>query len=248
MRRRHATPIALPHLLVAQTMQSRDAVLLCERCFESAAPMCDQLALSIGATRRSALSKRRQVAAAATAAQRHPWDLSPFQTCWCAEGCTAAYCSDACRVAHAEEHALLCEGDGAVASPARALHSLARSLSETLLLGAKAVAAAVACAIRCDGPSAVAREAEAAAARLGAACVSGDGATQMWWEVVAERGIKGSSKRRHALEEAADEAWQLLATALRLSLPSDLIEHLAPLLDRSLYCRLLAAIERSELG
>ena len=109
------TTTTLPRLLIAQTMQSREDVLLCERCGRSAAPLADQIALCTKVAKRRDLKRRDtrcQTTGVPPSVKRlAPWDASPCHIRWCARGCSASYCSEACELADADEHLLLCEGD-----------------------------------------------------------------------------------------------------------------------------------------
>eukprot|EP00966_Prymnesium_polylepis_P333899 7389308-Prymnesium_polylepis.1 len=212
-------------LLCAQTLTSRERVLVCSRCGSAAASFDVQLALCTGRVRR-----KRLMLSAATGAS------ADDATCWCPAGCGEAWCSDDCRAADAKSHALLCPGsmrsDG---EPMAAFTSYALRAGETLLLGAQAIAQAVARALArnslpdgtvdgCDG----ANDGDEAAADAAAAAAAAAEARTLC-EACGSLGCDGSEGAGAGAEaaplplsagaqEQAAEAWQLLRAALSLRL------------------------------
>ena len=229
-------------LLHAQTLASREKVLVCARCARSAASFSDQLDLCTGATRR-----RRLIRAAGAA---------PETGCthWCPNGCGEAWCCADCRAADATGHLLLCPGsdrsggDEAMSS----FWSYARRAGETLLLGGQAVAQAIGRTLERANSQLEPGSASSAARTHEEALLE----AQRLWETCGrlnhhrggESGGEGGGEfdgvvgggLSEAAEEQASEAWGLLRVAIGLRLPDDHVAALQPLLALDLCAPALA--------
>ena len=147
-------------LLCCQTSASRAHRLVCAHCLRPAAGMSEELCLSLGLRSRRALRAGGRAALPSAACLPDNKDVAAggVVTRWCnvaatcsgggvggggdseaaagGEGggaCLEAYCSDACREAARDGHALLCEGGLAEGAPLRAFGRLARQHEDASL-------------------------------------------------------------------------------------------------------------------
>ena len=206
-------------LLCTQTLDNWPLSLVCAHCSLPAGSLEEALALQTGGRRRSL-----EQAAAQSPAAAH----------WCEQRCGTAFCSEACRCLAAPAHSLLCAARDE-GHPIRELHSAAKASSETLLLAAKLITAAVAEVLESDEPAAAAAAtaAEALYEALGASAPADGAAT----------GDGGP------MAEAVEEAAELLQAGLHAQLaergvPADA---LSPLLAPSLLAAAWRGLERGLL-
>lgn len=256
----HAAPMAERDLFFAHARGRASKSLLCARCAQPAASVALQLPLATGEASRKALSRRHEQCNVSNRCLPVQTGNTPIGgPYWCESGCLEAYCSAQCREAHRAEHALLCDGGLLSGAPLKEFHKLARRQpTESLILAAHIAAWAVTCDedLLSEGTNESQKQRAAAVGRSVLEECADDGC--MADEAPRHSdGVEGDTledvearEEREELDEldsAVEEAWTLLHVGMLERIPSCAREAVTTLLDRSLFFRLVGAIERRML-
>lgn len=213
-----APPLMLSDAVLIQHGGPR-RLLLCARCFAPAASPSVQLSLVSGNM------TRRQLRAGATppgdGLPRLQSGCSEQQPCWCAlsDTCTEVYCSVACRELCEGAHALLCEGGLPAHAPLRELQRVAASGGEAIRVTASLVATAV-------------------AERREVSWLN------EWTDDGGHDGNAPDDEACRTRDAAVEEAWALLRVGVLERLPGPARAAAEALLERPLFERLVATLER----